>query len=1051
MRDRSTVRNFVILCFGIPLAIGATALPVLDNYDIRLSTEKTSVITLQNHIALHRAPRDQELLVDERMQDARQGLQDNIPGFRVIDSVETGAPEVIGVSGGNARLSVPSEIPRDQSARRFVEDNSWLFGLSQGQAAALKIDANYSNPAGNLSWVRFKQTIGGLNVFRGYLTLAFTPAGEIARTTGQLAAAVPESLVPPVPVLSAAQGVAAAAAEVGFDLNPESLEVSEGAPGDINLVFKQGPFVRDIEIELIYFPLTRGVVELAWSMTLWGENDSYLAVVSAEDGALLFRKNMTESDTYTYEVYTSDSPAPLSPGPNDPSHGTQGALVSRTPAAVESQNVNGDPWLPSGLADPQKVTDGNNVEAGLDIDGTNGVDAPVPASNPVTNTFSYSYNPAPGDPSPGDAPTGVDYRNGSVVNLFYWTNRFHDVTYDLGFTEQAFNFQQDNFGRGGLGGDRISAEAQDSAGTNNANFSTPADGGRGRMQMFIWTSPAPDRDGSLDADIVIHELTHGLSNRLHGNAAGLGSNMSRSMGEGWGDFYAHAILSEPSDPLNGVYTIGGYSLFDGFGAIGTSNFYYGIRRFPKAVMSFTGGPQNRPHNPLTFADIDQTQIDTTDGAFPQMSGPHISSTADQVHAAGEVWSTALWEARGLLISRLGHVAGNQLMLQLVTDGMKLDPINPTFLQARDSILAADCAAFGGANEIDLWTGFATRGMGYGAEVLVEGSGGSTRVVEAFDGISSLPTGNVELIGATCEGVPVSHTPPNPGNTLTFSVPLINPFCGTQVTGVSASISGGPVVAYGTLNPGQTVSRDLTYTIPPDTCGDLVQLEIQIVSNIGNSTQVIEVQVGPTGVEETSFVQSEIIDIPAGYPTTTSGPASPYPSVVTVAGITDPVLGVTLTLNALSHEWVSDVDILLESPTGETMIVLSDAWSGSNDPPIVATLKFEDAAVDTPPTSGLPPASGAFKPVNHSSGDVFDAPAPVGPYSDPPLSGFAGVNANGDWKLWIDDDAGSDPGQLLGGWTLGILTAGPVDCDPCAAGLIFADGFESNDTTEWTLP
>ena len=122
------------------------------------------------------------------------------------------------------------------------------------------------------------------------------------------------------------------------------------------------------------------------------------------------------------------------------------------------------------------------------------------------------------------------------------------------------------------------------------------------MQMFIWTGPDPDRDGTADADIIIHEVTHGLSNRLHGNASGLSTNMARGMGEGWSDFYGHAMLSEPTDPANGVYTTGGYSTLavaSGF----TGNFYYGIRRYPKAPLQFTGGANNKPHNAYVFSDI----------------------------------------------------------------------------------------------------------------------------------------------------------------------------------------------------------------------------------------------------------------------------------------------------------------------------------------------------------------------------------------------------------------------------------------------------------------
>src|SRR5581483_4291383 len=129
-------------------------------------------------------------------------------------------------------------------------------------------------------------------------------------------------------------------------------------------------------------------------------------------------------------------------------------------------------------------TDGNNVEAGPDRDGADGVDAPVTGTNRV---FDFAYDPQT------DQPLTVPYQNGEVTNAFYWTNVYHDRLYLLGFTEAAGNFQHDNFGRGGAAGDRISAEEQDSSGTNNANFTTPPDGMRGQMQMYIFSGPTPNR------------------------------------------------------------------------------------------------------------------------------------------------------------------------------------------------------------------------------------------------------------------------------------------------------------------------------------------------------------------------------------------------------------------------------------------------------------------------------------------------------------------------------------------------------------------------------
>lgn len=167
--------------------------------------------------------------------------------------------------------------------------------------------------------------------------------------------------------------------------------------------------------------------------------------------------------------------------------------------------VNQKGWITDG----GNTTDGNNVEAGIDRVAPDGVDATVEGNNRV---FNFSYNP--GTPTgTGDSPLSPEYQKGSVTNLFYLSNRYHDEMYLLGFTEATGNFQHENFTNQGRGGDRVSAQGQDISGANNAVFFSPSDGTRGRMQMYLWTLATPNRDGDLDADIVIHELTHGLSNR----------------------------------------------------------------------------------------------------------------------------------------------------------------------------------------------------------------------------------------------------------------------------------------------------------------------------------------------------------------------------------------------------------------------------------------------------------------------------------------------------------------------------------------------------------
>ena len=92
----------------------------------------------------------------------------------------------------------------------------------------------------------------------------------------------------------------------------------------------------------------------------------------------------------------------------------------------------------------------------------------------------------------------------------------------------------------------------------------------------------------------------------------------------------------------------------------------------------------------------------------------------EVHADGEIWAQTLWDLR--------EAAGSALAEQLVTDGMRLSPTEPTFLDMRNAILAADEAVNGGANRDTIWTVFAGRGMGFFAAAV---NGSDTEPAEDF--------------------------------------------------------------------------------------------------------------------------------------------------------------------------------------------------------------------------------------------------------------------------------------------------------------------------------
>lgn len=289
----------------------------------------------------------------------------------------------------------------------------------------------------------------------------------------------------------------------------------------------------------------------------------------------------------------------------------------------------------------------------------------------------------------------------AVTNLFYWHNIVHDIFYLNGFDEPAGNFQENNFELGGLGDDGVQANAQDGAGFNNANFATPADGSRPRCRMYLWNNWTPFRDGDFDSGIIIHEIGHGISNRLTGGPTVTGclpGGQSGGMGEGWSDWWAIALQQVEANPPNMAFPMGDYVVPGG------------IRIYPYSY--------DMEINPATYGFI---------------SGPAYSG----VHAMGSVWCGILHDVYVLMRLTYGFDAdwydgtgGNNILWQNVLDGLKLQPCQPRMTDARDAILLADEQNYGGEHVCTMWCAFGRRGLG------VSAFGGTSHtdrnVDEAFD-------------------------------------------------------------------------------------------------------------------------------------------------------------------------------------------------------------------------------------------------------------------------------------------------------------------------------
>ncbi|MEO7098199.1 MAG: M36 family metallopeptidase [Luteolibacter sp.] len=729
-------------------------------------------------------------------------LRLSVPGVQVEFDEVSGGPKSIMAVGKflSPPLAGQNADPHEPVAR-FVDAHHTLFGhesaaLKPGKSRVSREDTSAHNGMRTVVW---QQELDGIPFFQTILRANLTKNGELISIGGNYlsdpekaaegSAAKRKELIEKPPV-SATKAVSLAAQNIGTRLNESSVSATKGAQGVERKQSFTAPLISDTSASLTWVPMTQDSAELAWDVTIMSTRlgEMFRVLVDVENGEVLTRHSLTDYiSNATYRVYARnsnkqpyDSPTPFSPGHATPLT-SQPAEVASELVTIDALDTTASPngWINDGLTE----TLGNNVDAHTDFDATpNSPDLPRPTS--ATRNFDFPVNFAA-------APNA--YKNAAVTNLFYLSNWIHDRMYELGFTESAGNFQNNNFGRGGSGNDALQADAQDGSGTNNANFSTPSDGSPGRMQMYIFTGPMPDVDGDLDSEIVIHEYTHGLSNRLVGGGVGISANQTQGMGEGWSDFYAMSLLSESGDNVNGNYAAGGYATRQ-FSSL-TQNYYYGIRRYPYST--------DLTKNPLTFKDIDPSQASSHPG-IPR--SPIIGNTANEVHNEGEVWCVILWDLRANLITQRGYAVGNQMALQLVTDAMKLCPTNPNFLQSRDAIIQADLVDNAGANSDSIWAAFAKRGLGAGATS--PSSSSSIGVVESYnipDNLGIAPYGGFVATGQTGGAI----TPGAQIFTLNNSgVSNLNWTASKSQAWLTLSSSGG------TLAPG--VSTTLTATFNPAT-------------------------------------------------------------------------------------------------------------------------------------------------------------------------------------------------------------------------------------------
>lgn len=282
-------------------------------------------------------------------------------------------------------------------------------------------------------------------------------------------------------------------------------------------------------------------------------------------------------------------------------------------------------------------------------------------------------------------------------------------------------------------------------------------------------STGPDSlDSDFDNGVMAHEYGHGISTRLTGGGQNSGClNNDEQMGEGWSDFFTLVTGTKSTD--TGVEPRGIGNYVSAAGVNGS-----GIRRYPYST--------DMTINPLTYYDI-------------------FNTTAP--HPLGEVWTSCLWDMYWLLVDQHGYSddiihgnKGNNIAIQLVIDGLKLQSCNPGFVDGRDAILAADMANNNGANQCLIWKAFARRGLGVSAS---QGDPDDRNDgVEAYD----IPDACSTELSITKEVTPIIEA----GDVIDVTLNVKN-YKGSDLTGVNVTdiIPAGTSFASGSGSITPTIS------------------------------------------------------------------------------------------------------------------------------------------------------------------------------------------------------------------------------------------------------
>ncbi|HQU59874.1 MAG TPA: M36 family metallopeptidase, partial [Saprospiraceae bacterium] len=412
---------------------------------------------------------------------------------------------VLCLLAGTAALA-QQQTPLD-IALRYLEQHREQWQLTETDVKDVVVSDQYVTRHNGVTHLYFIQRHAGIELYNAINGVHITQDGKVGYATNRFSPALANRVNTTTPSLTPYQAIEAAANHLQLPMNglPRLLE----QVSDKQFVYDGGNLSHsNIKVKLVYQLVEGGMARLAWDLAIDMPNsaDYWSLRVDAITGEILDQNNWTvycnfdashdheqdcgiaerQSPSFrpVQEALEMESRSVLNDNAQynvfafpaeSPKHGDRGLLVNPADPVASPYG-----WHDTNGQDgPEyRITRGNNVHAYLDLDDDN-----IPAGD----------EPNGGDNLIFDFPLDLtlnpsDYREAAVTQLFYVNNFMHDFTYAYGFDEQAGNFQQNNYGNGGAGGDYVLAQSQDGGGTNNANFGTPPDGSSGTMQMYLFNA-----------------------------------------------------------------------------------------------------------------------------------------------------------------------------------------------------------------------------------------------------------------------------------------------------------------------------------------------------------------------------------------------------------------------------------------------------------------------------------------------------------------------------------------------------------------------------------